>query len=101
MNLYFECNILRTVERILDIRIKTCIRLIKAYFNKIKPKKYKNKVFKSSKCMNYIHLYLKKMSFLIVLLNIYNKKRKFLYICVFPIFIFLNFKQNRKNLDIM
>ena len=37
------------------------------------------------------------MSFLIVLLNIYNRKRKFLYICVFPIFIFFNFKQKPKK----
>ena len=42
MRLYFEGNSSRAVARILKIGIITCLRWIKAYANKIKPKKYKN-----------------------------------------------------------
>jgi transposase len=42
MRLYFEGNSSRAVGRILKIGRETCIRWIKAYANKIKPKKYKN-----------------------------------------------------------
>ena len=42
MRLYFEGNSSRAVARLLKIGINTCIRWIKAYANKIKPKKYKN-----------------------------------------------------------
>ena len=42
MKLYFEGNSSRAVARLLKIGINTCIRWIKAYSNKIKPKKYKN-----------------------------------------------------------
>ena len=42
MRLYFEGNSSRAVARLLKIGINTCIRWIKAYANKIKPKEYKN-----------------------------------------------------------
>jgi len=42
MRLYFEGNSSRAVARLLKIGTNTCIRWIKAYANKIKPKKYKN-----------------------------------------------------------
>ena len=42
MKLYFEGNSSRAVARLLKIGTNTCIRWIKAYANKIKPKKYKN-----------------------------------------------------------
>ena len=42
IRLYFEGNSSRAVCRILKIGITTCLRWIKAYANKIKPKKYKN-----------------------------------------------------------
>ena len=42
IRLYFEGNSSRAVGRILKIGKETCLRWIKAYANKIKPKKYKN-----------------------------------------------------------
>ena len=42
MRLYFEGNSSRAVGRLLKIGTNTCIRWIKAYANKIKPKEYKN-----------------------------------------------------------
>jgi transposase-like protein len=42
MRLYFEGNSSRAVGRILKIGKETCLRWIKAYSNKIKPKNYKN-----------------------------------------------------------
>ena len=42
MRLYFEGNSSRAVGRLLKIGKETCIRWIKAYADKIKPKEYKN-----------------------------------------------------------
>ena len=42
IRLYFEGNSSRAVGRILKIGKETCLRWIKTYANKIKPKKYKN-----------------------------------------------------------
>ena len=42
IRMYFEGNSSRAVGRFFNIGKETCLRWIKAYANKIKPKKYKN-----------------------------------------------------------